>query len=558
MAGEAKLCESSESVSGDTVFVAKGDPRCIRPVGLRWSFAEDYVGFKNGPRSILLGGREIGSGDFHLQARLVVVYRDVVPTFVAGAGGIEGFQSRRISYSATPVRRLRHLAMPADHITTNQTFQFEAIRQGDRLTFQIDRRAFHTATYTGEFFGPVGFTVFPEEGKYPPDLSFEIDEFSVSGATRPIQGWNLSRSWRSSLPEVDISGEEERKVMIARGTDIIGESYPSTVLMPDGETMLCIYETYEFNPDWKPGANFPSYTSQCGPLKKSLDGGRTWSGLLATHESWKTVRNCPTIHRLDDHSGKERLLVMVPYGPETGMRQSVSLDGGATWSAMRPNGLSCTVPPIRLVPVSGGRYLASYHDGEQNGAICTSVTEDGGLTWAEQVVAIRHPDAFPCEPFIIRSPDGSELTMIAREQSRIYNSILATSRDEGQTWADLREGAVGLTGDRHIGLYAPDGRLIVVFRDNSVNTLASPPTKVSNFVAWVGAHEDLVQGGEGECRIVLLQSSAAYPSLELLPDGTIVATCAMKNYPGAGRSSVISTRFRMEEIDALLAASERK
>lgn len=145
--------------------------------------------------------------------------------------------------------------------------------------------------------------------------------------------------------------------------------------------------------------------------------------------------------------------------------------------------------------------------------------------------------------------------MIAREQSRIYNSILATSRDEGRTWTDLREGPTGLTGDRHIGLYAPDGRLIVVFRDNSVNTPAAPLAKISNFVAWVGTYEDLVEGGEGECRIILLQGSAAYPGLVLLADGTIVATCSMKNYPGDGRTSVMSTRFKMEEIDALLAES---
>ena len=556
MAGKGQSCGSSESASIGTVFVANGDPVCIRPVGIRWTFAEDYVGFKNGPRSILLGGREIGSGDFHLTAKLAVVHEDVVPAMVAGARGIEGFQARRISYAARPVRRLRHLAMSSDRFTSNRAFRFEAIRQGDRLTFLIDGRAFHAVTYAGESFGPVGFTVFPEEGRYPPDLSFKIYDFSVRGATRPFQGWSLSRSWRSSLPEVDISDDEERKVVIARGTHTIGESYPSTVLMPDGKTIFCVYETYELNPDWKPGAKFPAYTSRCGPLKKSLDGGRTWSGLLPTHESWETVRNCPTIHRLEDPGGQERLLVMVPYGPEPGMHQSVSLDGGATWSKMRPNGLSCTVPPIRLAPLSGGRYLAAYHDSERNGPICGSITEDGGLTWAEQVVAVRHPDAFPCEPFITPSPDGKELTMIAREQSRIYNSILATSRDEGRTWIDLREGPTGLTGDRHIGLYAPDGRLIVVFRDNSVNTPAAPLAKISNFVAWVGAYEDLVEGGEGECRIILLQGSAAYPGLVLLADGTIVATCAMKNYPGDGRMSVMSTRFKMEEIDALLAESQ--
>ena len=555
MSGEAQSSGLSNSASVGTVFVANGDPVCIRPVGIRWTFAEDYVGFKNGPRSMLLGGCEIGRGDFRLTAKLAVDHENVVPTMVAGARGIAGFQARRISYASRPVRRLRHLAMPAEGFTINQPFQFEAIRRGNRLTFLIDRRAFHTATYTSESFGPVGFTVFPEEGSYPPDLSFRIYDFSVSGAIRPFQGWALTRSWRSSLAEVDISGDEERKAVIARGTNVIDESYPSTVLLADGRTIFCVYETYESNPNWKPGAKLPAFTGRCGPLRKSLDGGRTWSGLLPTHESWQTVRNCPTIHRLEEPDGQERLLVMVPYGPEPGMHQSESLDGGATWSKMRPNGLSCTVPPIRLVPLSGGRYLAAYHDSEANGPICTSITEDGGLTWAEQVVAIRHPDAFPCEPFITPSPDGKELTMIAREQSRIYNSILATSRDEGQTWTDLREGPTGLTGDRHIGLYTLDGRLVVVFRDNSVNTPASPLAKISNFVAWVGTYEDLVQGGEGECRIILLQGSAAYPGLVSLPDGTMVATCAMKNYPGEGRTLVMSTRFKMEEIDALLAES---
>ena len=244
---------------------------------------------------------------------------------------------------------------------------------------------------------------------------------------------------------------------------------------------------------------------------------------------------------------------MVPFGPKPGMHQSVSLDGGTTWSPMQPNGLSCTVPPIRLVPVSGKRYLALYHTEEDGGLICSSVTDDGGLTWSEQVLAVRHPDAFPCEPFVIRSPDGKELTMITREQNRLYNSMLATSRDEGRTWTDLREGPAGLTGDRHLGLYAPDGRMVVVFRDNSVNTPLAPPEKISNLVAWVGTYEDLVQGREGQCRIVLLQGGAAYPGLELLPDGTIVATCGMKDYTGVVPISVFSTRFKMEEIDARLA-----
>ena len=49
-------------------------------------------------------------------------------------------------------------------------------------------------------------------------------------------------------PRLTFRDDEERKVVIARGTDTIGESYPSTVLMPDGKTIFCVYETYELNP----------------------------------------------------------------------------------------------------------------------------------------------------------------------------------------------------------------------------------------------------------------------------------------------------------------------
>ncbi len=38
----------------------------------------------------------------------------------------------------------------------------------------------------------------------------------------------------------------------------------------------------------------------------------------------------------------------------------------------------------------------------------------------------------------------------------------------------------------------------------------------------------------------------------LLPDGTIVATTYTKYCPGAQKHSVVSTRFTMVEIDALL------
>ena len=124
------------------------------------------------------------------------------------------------------------------------------------------------------------------------------------------------------------------------------------------------------------------------------------------------------------------------------------------------------------------------------------------------------------------------------------------SRDEGANWSAPVDTPWGLTGDRHVGVYAPDGRLVVAFRDQALES----QTK-GHFVAWVGTYDDIRQGRAGQCRIKLLHSHAGgdcgYPGMELLPDGTIVATTYIKYRPGNEKHSVVSTRFTLEQIDQL-------
>jgi len=112
-----------------------------------------------------------------------------------------------------------------------------------------------------------------------------------------------------------------------------------------------------------------------------------------------------------------------------------------------------------------------------------------------------------------------------------------------------------LTGDRHMGRYAEDGRLVLCFRDT---TLASPT--YGDFVAWVGTYDDIVNLREGQYRVRLLRSPTkrdlGYPGVELLPDGTFVATTYAVLAAGE-KNSVVSVRFKLSEIDeqaALLPA----
>jgi len=337
-----------------------------------------------------------------------------------------------------------------------------------------------------------------------------------------------------SIPIIDLSQETHRQVIVEKKPgQYLG--HPTTLLLADGKTMFCTYPLGHGGP--------------AAVLKKSTDGGLTWSERLNVPDNWATATNCPCLHRLTDPDGIERLFVLEGNGE---MRQSVSLDNGGTWTPFAPNGLHCTVAPNTIVPISGNRYLAHYaleHGGPKDIKIWQSISADGGLTWGKERIVTEVERAAPDEPGTIRSPDGRQILSLMRENSRRLNSLMIVSDDEGETWSEPAELPGSLTGDRHMPRYAHDGRLVVTFRD-----MAHISPNRGDFVAWVGTYEDIITGREGQYRVRLLQQHGAfgdcgYAGLELLPDGTFVATTYVVHKPGE-KNSVISVRFTLEELDA--------
>ncbi|MFQ5810826.1 MAG: exo-alpha-sialidase, partial [Armatimonadota bacterium] len=350
------------------------------------------------------------------------------------------------------------------------------------------------------------------------------------------------------LPTVDIADETERHVIVAQGTEETYNGHPTTLLMPDGRTMFCV---------WTYGHGGP-----CGPLKSSPDGGLTWSPLLPVHESWSRVRNCPAIYRLMDGAGTARLIVYAKDGDT--ICRSVSEDAGQTWSPMESIGIESVMPWTTVVPIGGNRHLAqtnarrSDDPDPRSNNIIQSISSDGGLTWSPPTVVLDMPGFQPAEPAIVRSPHGRQLLCLMRENSRKLNSLTMVSDDEGETWSAPQELPAALTGDRHVARYAPDGRLVVAFRDMDVSGLS--PSR-NHFVAWVGTYDDITSGREGQYRVKLLHSHSGsdcgYPGLELLPDGTFVATTYIKYRPGPEKHSVVSVRFALAELDAKAGLSPR-
>ena len=363
-----------------------------------------------------------------------------------------------------------------------------------------------------------------------------------------IFAWSLpflcaSQGHNPNLPWADISGQTSRQVVVSAGTSGLYNGHPTTALMDDGKTMVCAWSSGHGGP-----ADFIGFSD---------DSGLTWRVQNAPAE-WKGLVNCPSVYKLADKNGRQRLFVFAQADVGKAYRDmgySVSEDGGKTWSRIKVLGKPCIMAFTSIIRLSNGDYLGMYHRGDSDLdraplKIWQSVSHDGGLTWDESTLVGEVPGKSPCEPCVFRSPDGKALVCVTRENQRKGNSLFMVSKDEGRTWTPMRETPWGLTGDRHAMRYLPDGRLLFVFRDMAPDS----PTK-GHFVAWVGTCRDITEGLSGQYKVKLLHSYAGpdcgYPGLELLPDGTIVATTYIKYHPGAEKHSVVSVRFTIEELDAL-------
>ena len=362
----------------------------------------------------------------------------------------------------------------------------------------------------------------------------------------------LAPAWADDgpdLPLLDISNEQWRHVVIAAGTEQIYQGHPTTLLMPDGRTIFCVWCI--------------NHGGAAGPMARSDDGGLTWTR-LDEHlpAGYATHQNCPSIYRLVDPDGKPRLWVWSAAlgkraGP--GMPSIMSEDDGRTWQERPPLGFPCVMTFSSLVRLRDGRYLGLYHKGPDGAdraplEVLQTITGDGGFSWTQPRVVAAVTGKNPCEPFVFRSPAGDELCCLMRENTHQGRSLMMFSSDEGHSWSQPQDTSWGLSGDRHIGVQLPDQRWLFAFRDQAPNS----PTR-GHFVAWVGSYQDIRLAQPGQYRVKLLHSHASrvgdcgYPGVELLPDGTLVITTYIKYQPGPEKHSVVSLRVKMEQLDALAA-----
>jgi hypothetical protein len=516
-----------------------GDPIALvhRGQGLavegHWKQHDEYVESSGGNRPLFARRGIRANDDFLVTARLRIdgdgggaafFLEDDVFGFDDGSGAEPALFLEGPNFGAH-----RALGSAKDVYDRGAWVNLEAERRGGTILLRLNGRTVHAQRGFGGEIERLGFR--PGAG------TMRISRFAIHAPeTTPLP----RRGW--TIPTIDLAEETSRQIVVDREPgQYLG--HPTTVLLEDGRTIIAVY---------------PKGHGR-GPIvmKRSLDGGLTWSARLPVPEDWATSQEVPTIHRtIHPGNGSRRLVLFSGLFP---IRRALSEDDGLTWTPLEPVGnFGGIVAMASVERLANGDYLALFHDdgrfirsrGRTDGAMTLYATNstDGGISWSDPISLNRSEDVHLCEPGLVRSPDGQEIALLLRENRRRRNAHIMFSGDEGRNWLGPDELPGALTGDRHVAKYAPDGRLFVTFRDTALDS----PTR-GDWVGWVGTYDDLVHGREGQYRVRLMDNhhrwDCAYPGVEVLPDGTFVVTSYGHWTPGE-EPYIVSVRFTLEELDA--------
>ena len=143
---------------------------------------------------------------------------------------------------------------------------------------------------------------------------------------------------------LDLSQETFRQTLVDKEKgQYLG--HPATTLLSDGKTIIAVY------PKGHGGGAIV--------MKRSGDGGITWSDRLPTPESWETSKEAPTIYRL----GFPNERVVVLFSGHYPIRTSVSYDNGNTWNELEQIfDFGGILPMASLVKLKNGDYMGLFHD----------------------------------------------------------------------------------------------------------------------------------------------------------------------------------------------------
>ncbi len=379
-----------------------------------------------------------------------------------------------------------------------------------------------------------------------------------------------------------------------------GEPYlahPDSIVMPTKDGQDAIYTFYVLGHGKGEIAT-----------KYSLDGGLTYSSrLTTTPQSWEKSEETPTVYRLDFQDGHTQFLLVsacpkwVGYKEGNGFCASITDEDG-NWSEFeRFYGKNDTPHLYPIVAMSSlvhlkengeyvDKWMGFFHDNKFRLFSTILSFEDGKMHWSTPTEylensydetgknisqTLKAKAVHLCEVLVVRNDggNGDVLCMIGRSDTKLMNSLMTFSYDEGKTWSQLKEVPAELNGERHKAVY--DGnRLLITFRSIERDSALVKSYHTNKFisegcVAWAGSFESLENWyyhGEstGQYRIKLFHTylngqttstfranpDTGYCGVVII-DGYITVCTYGKAIAGSDKTVIISRRIKLDDIDKL-------
>ncbi len=199
-------------------------------------------------------------------------------------------------------------------------------------------------------------------------------------------------------------------------------------------------------------------------MKRSEDGGRTWSPQRLIHEEGgdalvRVGNPCPIV----ENDGKTIHLLFTRNGPDC-LFYTKSTDEGKSWSPFVRTSDDPSAPeykksnflsnfggspvgvgagPVHGIHTSKGRLIAPSYigrkiDGEGRGQSCIIYSDDQGKSWQAGGVIPWVPEFRHGECTVVERTDGSLLMNMRTAAPGLYSygyRLTSVSHDEGMTWS---------------------------------------------------------------------------------------------------------------------------